>query len=135
MREIKFRAWHSEMERMYYGKLDDMQWRSEVSAVTKSDIDENYSSFNVMQFTGLKDKNGKEIYEGDVVEYETYNGKFIGKIVFEAGMFIMACDKFADSYKALSDFSNSEEWCEELEILGDVHQNPDLLESEEGESN
>lgn len=61
MREIKFRAWHKGYDEMYpimlYDKNpgDCLRWKNEGQPV------------EIMQYTGLKDNNGKEIYEGDVV--------------------------------------------------------------------
>lgn len=58
MREIKFRAWEEQEERMWYD--DDFK----ASIAYKTVI----SSKNLMQYTGLKDKNGVEIYEGDILK-------------------------------------------------------------------
>jgi hypothetical protein len=58
MREIKFRAWNATNETMCY--LDPLYWP--LIAINSSE------NWFVMQYTGLKDKNGKEIFEGDVVE-------------------------------------------------------------------
>ena len=73
----------------------------------------------LMQYTGLDDKNGKEIYEGDIVKYENMTGK----IMFFNGSFIM------------SNFEETEEWelgviNEELEIMGNIYDNPELLGGE-----
>ena len=73
----------------------------------------------VGQYTGLDDKNGKEIYEGDIVKYEN----MIGKIMFFHGGFI------------LSDFEETEEWelgviNEETEVIGNIYDNPELLGGE-----
>ena len=71
------------------------------------------------QYTGLDDKNGKEIYEGDIVKYENMTGK----IMFFNGSFI------------LSDLEETEEWelgviNEEVEIIGNIYDNPELLGGE-----
>ena len=57
-REIKFRAWNSAEGRMYYD-VEDLRPRYKV---------------HLMQYTGLNDKNGKEIYEGDILKYERLVG-------------------------------------------------------------
>ena len=64
MREIKFRAWHTEKKRMF---PPWSIWKSNLHGYDDS------CCLNLMQYTGLKDKNGKEIYEGDIVR----NGKGI----------------------------------------------------------
>lgn len=59
MREIKFRSWHNVGQKMIYDDFpgDSLRWRHK----------EN-QPVDVMQFTGLKDRTGKEIYEGDILD-------------------------------------------------------------------
>lgn len=71
------------------------------------------------RFTGLKDKNGKEIYEGDIVE-ATYFGKaIIGSINYWLGCFIIENSGVSDNQIFVFDH---------LEVIGNIYENPELLE-------
>ena len=93
-RQIKFRVWngYEMVEDVTVGKHGAF-W---TSGISKSDIQslgnttkyDNYLS--VMQFTGLHDKNGKEIYEGDIIKGETRNFT----VKFEEGMFTTDVGKY-----------------------------------------
>ena len=63
MREIRFRAWDNELHQMY----PDWQLHPDFAYLLED------KRFSVMQYTGLKDKNGKEIYEGDIVKDYPFN--------------------------------------------------------------
>lgn len=116
MREIKFRAWN---------KLgDEMMFQKGLRHLALAEF-EMESNLIWMQFTGLKDKNDKEIYEGDIVS--DYNNKLKSCIRFEGSMFIVCNDDYEDSYVPLYDFCNCEAWCEELEVIGNIYENPELI--------
>ena len=77
----------------------------------------------VGQYTGLKDKNGKRIFEGDIVRIESGTFEFTGQVVFEQGCFQLI-DPECDVYECL--------WYqpEEMTVLGNIHDNKELMEVE-----
>ena len=86
-REIKFRAWDGNYKRMVQGKdAGDVGKRT----YYPFQFDIGYSGYNpkkvkLLQFTGLKDKNGVEIYEGDKVEHRNYIGELLGSYEVRSG--------------------------------------------------
>lgn len=90
MREIKFRAWEIEKEEMI--SVDDINFNGDGLINTRGAW-RAFSEVELMQYTGLKDKNGVEIYEGDIVEAYFWNDKLKpvkekGFIEFQSGSFI-----------------------------------------------
>ena len=78
----------------------------------------------VGQFTGLHDKNGQEIYEGDIVELKAENGccNMLGKIIY---------DNYDLAFELIDEEGNQEAlWYaeQELEVIGNIYENPELLE-------
>ena len=74
----------------------------------------NYpDKYEVMQFTGLRDKNGKDIYEGDILDIGEENID----VKFENGKFVMLGENYADDLCNYND----------IEIIGNIFQNPNLI--------
>lgn len=120
MREIKFRAWNKDTKKinLFVEMCSYTDGSLSVSAGVKnlSPIG-NTEDFILMQFTGLQDKNGKDIYESDIVLHK--NCKY--EIVFWEGAFIRCGALIHDN--ALTNYA----CCRTFEVIGNVHENPDLL--------
>lgn len=123
---IKFRAWSKDLSE--YRKLDDISNDQglgmffEVQNGIGSNVTSVCYSINdvVEQFTGLKDVNGKEIYVGDIIQ-ATIEGcvqddKYLVKNMWDPHVWV----EESDSYYAVS----------KMEVKGNVHANPELLEDE-----
>jgi uncharacterized phage protein (TIGR01671 family) len=83
----------------------------------------NKTRFELMQFTGLKDKNGKEIYEGDIVTAKLYqiNDGYCHDVHFHNGTFRIRWSMF----RLDELFENS--YNSEVEVIGNIYENPDLI--------
>ncbi len=114
MREIRFRAWDSvnketnPPEELIHLKGD----------ITK-DLEDTNSCLVLMQFTGLKDKNGKEIYEGDIVK-DQFGIKY--EVVFNKCCFYGKADPWNGEEDI--DLAHKET---EIEVIGNIHENPELI--------
>lgn len=135
-RDIKFRAWGIDNKRMWFNVQNayDMQIchnKPECKGYCGCEDVHFYPSsfgevledadFIVMQYTGLKDKNGKEIYEGDVIKHHKYNGAL--SIVEwnqpACGWGLSGEDK---RFMFLSDMC-----CKNIEVIGNIYENKKLL--------
>jgi len=120
MREIKFRAWDKRERKMYYDVQDEYDSTFPSFATLL-----NNDFFEVMQSTCLKDKNGKEIYEGDIVEIECGCG-YKDKMPIEWN-----CNSYKLKQTWSHDFPDGElELCQlkRTEVIGNIYENPELLE-------
>lgn len=121
MRELKFRAWYKPEKKMIYNIQNEFEERIELGMDCFSDYLKN-DDFIVNQFTGRTDKEGKEIYEDDIL-------LFIGQ-----GYFRVTWDR--DNCKfyllPLEDYLDKmpldRSWEIDYEVEGNIHENKDLLE-------
>lgn len=128
MREIKFRAWDKNIEHMIYSgvgfEIKCLEYpckygkNNEFGSDTIGFININDNYFDIQQYTGLKDKNSKEIYEGDLFlicnEYK--------EVIFRDG-----CYFIGHLVLSLS--------CNHREIIGNIYENKELLNNLKDENN
>ena len=132
-REIKFRAWHIKEQKMcevdllrpgdgafLFSVIPDEPYIEEgINSWIYPPDDGRYcifDEFELMQFTGLRDKNGKEIYEGDIIRINL-NG-FLGTIEFEDGCFMIKRHKINEFCLIME---------ESLTVIGNIYENLELL--------
>lgn len=120
MREIKFRAWDFDNQVMIGS--DSLAFEG------YAPIKHLLSLKGIMQYTELKDKNGKEIYEGDIVSM--FQGSQKSEVLFEGGMFSVKRayrtsfyhDEFELRHEILFNVIDT------CEVIGNIYENPELLE-------
>ena len=111
MRDIKFRAWNG--KKIIEPVISDGTDGGETAYVNMNQAIDCYD-YELMQFTGLQDKNGNDIYEGDVVEVESYYrlGEFTQKVV-----------KWEDN-GGYNIFNITDKL---IEVVGNIYENPELI--------
>lgn len=124
MREIKFRAWDNFFKQMYYFDFENnIEVRSGHLWIVHEEgaISSKSPSIKIMQYTGLKDRNDKEIYVGDLVAVADYaNWEGLYKIIWdEINLMYMLEDAYGDKEK-MCEF-------EHYLIKGNIYENPELL--------
>lgn len=128
-REIKFRAWDSKSKKMWTPEvicIKDGQVKAGLvmtPAQAKKGVKEGWFYDNpIMQYTGLKDKNGKEIYEGDICN-SVYS---VGKVYWNE-MTARFSFEFDTDIDGLFEMASGIEG-KKFEVIGNIYENPELLE-------
>lgn len=143
-REIKFRCWDKAEKRMLYRGVFDLNWYATpyndengcncVRGITPDDR----PKVELMQYTGLKDKNGVEIYEGDVAKITLRKD-----LHTDAGTELMRQDSFIYEqiapmvfHEGCFKFTYNTEFDDDcivdsVEVIGNIYENPELLESKD----
>lgn len=121
MREIKFRAWHKEKKIM--GEVLGIDILHKEIFFSNEDVNcyehTDFKDVELMQYTGLKDKNNKEIYEGDIVTLHNSRYKVIFKT--EGARFVLRNDEFELEITFINNNN------ERMEIVGNIYENSELL--------
>ena len=122
-RDIKFRAWDEELGEMLYTESEE--WFDD-GVYFRFNKHEEELRHDLMRYTGLKDENGKEIYEGDILSIKIYSRDKIivqckALVEFKDGCFgvIWGYDK---SFLSLKSFFNTK-----FEVVGNKCENPEIL--------
>ena len=125
MRELKFRAWVNEHW------VDWIPTCKTFGAYNASVIDtdgytfEEDNPFIVEQYTGLEDKNGKEIYEGDIVKWLDGLGEYTNFVVEWQENRARFCLRNEYSHYNYEDINDKKK--PYIEVIGNVHENPELI--------
>lgn len=132
MRPIRFRAWDKEKKQMiesvaaihfdykYIGVYEYGQFGEEMHSDGNYDIE-------LMQYTGLRDKNGKEIYEGDIVKFQMTRKKLVDHQVMTAFEDETAIYQGAVRWGKFGWRPFIDGRVEECEVIGNVWENPELV--------
>ncbi|OSB09009.1 YopX family protein [Clostridium botulinum] len=119
MREIKFRAWDKEFKK----------WSKMVLEYEIKDIN-YYTDYEWMQYTGIKDKNDIEIYEGDILHIEIKDKTIENKIIASSNEVVEYKDcKFGIVWGWHRDFIGLDGFCNAtFEVIGNVYEDSKLLQ-------
>lgn len=132
MRTIKFRGKSKITGKWLYGSL---LHRFDLDFIYQDDsyglfIENEVNLDTVGQFTGLHDKNGREIYEGDII---CRKGLKIKHLIFyneKQGRFMAALNGDTEDYDWCCGLDN-DRWISSKEVIGNIHDNPELLKQQE----
>lgn len=124
MRTIKFRGYNSQNKEWLYGSLlkcsDSYLINPEDSdRIAVDDLIVNPESIG--QFTGLHDKNGREIYEGDIIKYLFHGLFYAGTIIYQDAKFVMK-KIYGDGYMFPQDYGEKY-----IEVIGNIHDDKSLI--------
>ncbi|KDE21756.1 hypothetical protein EF83_21785 [Bacillus subtilis] len=146
MREIKFRAWINEESSWHRDSGVDtpcMEYDfafEEYMTINQELYKMQTDNHILMQYTGLKDKNGQEIYEGDCYTAKHKSGKvYTGQVKYDLS-FVFDIEGFEELFingvgavktNRTFDIHSFIKWFDEVEVFGNIYENPELLKAAE----
>ena len=136
MREIKFRAWDKYNKRWVTNDVV-FDLRTQTPMINIINSTTNNDDIILMQYTGLKDKNSKEIYEGDII-YGVWYPSFFHHIIYEnavvergtfvIGEYSIKADTWIVNEKNLQRIPLHS--LSDIEVIGNIYKNPELIKEE-----
>lgn len=131
----KFRAWTEEGKVMYY---DVYPFKDNTLLLSYDEISFDEvpaSDFILMQSTGMLDKNGKEIFEGDIVKYKSGCNTYAEEVAYDKnfggfGVRDAKADIIFTFGEVFEDEVLEDIYIKPLEVIGNIYDNPELLEGE-----
>ena len=125
MRDIYFRAWDKKLKELTNYSISDIFIEFYNKDTDSWEIDREGERFTLCQYTGLKDKNNREIYEGDVIKAISF-ARWIGVVEYSDENSAFIFDDLDKKYRGKSTvFMN--QFDDGFEILGNIYENPELL--------
>lgn len=123
-REIKFRAWVKDRKAIFEVILINYATKKVSYLLERvghllNIVHEEFNDIELMEYTGLKDMKGKEIYEGDIL-FESFGEEYF-KVVFENGSFRAEVDEYS---------LDLEDYAHICEVVGNIYENTELMEDE-----
>lgn len=123
-REIKFRAWHPQVKRMF--EVGDIDFIKE-EVMLRHWGWESSNDIDLMQYAGREDKNGRKIYEGDIVRTGKDNigdpELMIGQVIMREGSWLIENEKMQEAIELFSEITSRE-------VIGNIFENPELREAQ-----
>ena len=139
MREIKFRAWDNLRKQMcdvvclncHRNDEHILKRQEPIPCVSNECYNVDADAIDIMQYTGLEDKKGKEIYEGDIVKFDRARNNSI--VVWNIDKFSLKVETqkgarcYSGMWSAYSFIDPENPTLERHEVIGNIHENPELL--------
>lgn len=127
---FKFRAWDKSQNKMYQVRGINFDNEDLWLKINETQImGANLFEVELMQYTGLKDKNGKEIFEGDILLYLRKSKRIVS---YKNGAFIRYYGNYNEYL--LYDSFIEDGYLTDYEVIGNIYENPELLEGNQYES-